>query len=139
MIDAGQVFAISHQGRMVAINLATGQRLWQQEITGSQMPWVTGDTVFVLSGRDTLLALSRKEGRVRWAVTLPGGKSWSGPVLGGGRLLAVSAEGQLLALSPQTGETLHRLSVGGVYYLAPIIANGMVFLLSDDAQLTALR
>ena len=59
----------------------------------------------------TLMALSRRTGGVRWTADLPG-KLWAGPVLGGGRLLAVSSEGQLASVSAQTGEILNTTDVG---------------------------
>src|SRR5213079_2727124 len=35
VIDRGRIFAVSHSGRMVAINLRTGDRVWEQEIASS--------------------------------------------------------------------------------------------------------
>jgi len=64
---------------------------------------------------------------------------WAGPVLGGGRLLAVSSTGELASISAQTGEILNTNKVGDAFFIAPVIANGTVYLLSDDAELIALR
>src|SRR5579862_3571363 len=43
VIDRGRVFAASHSGRMAAIDLRTGDRVWEQEIGSSHSPWVVGD------------------------------------------------------------------------------------------------
>lgn len=138
VIDGKQVFAISNAGRMAAFDLSTGERQWARDISGSQTPWVVGDHVFVIVNGKTLMALSRRTGGVRWSKELPG-KIWAGPVLGGGRLLAVSSDGQLASISAQTGEILNTTKVGDAFYIAPVIANGTVYLLSDDAELIALR
>ncbi|MBK1865956.1 PQQ-like beta-propeller repeat protein [Taklimakanibacter albus] len=138
VIEGGQVFAISNAGRMAAFALQSGDRQWTRDISGSQTPWVAGDHVFVIINGKTLMALSRRTGAVRWSKELPG-KIWAGPVLGGGRLLAVSSDGQLASISAQTGEVLNTIKVGDSFYIAPVIANGTVYLLSDDAQLIALR
>jgi outer membrane protein assembly factor BamB len=138
VIEGGQVFAISNAGRMAAYSLKDGERQWSREISGSQTPWVAGDHVFVIVNGKSLMALSRRTGSVRWTKELPG-KIWAGPVLGGGRLLAVSSDGQLASISAQTGEILNTTKIGDAFYIAPVIANGTVYLLSDDAELIALR
>jgi outer membrane protein assembly factor BamB len=138
VIDGNQVFAISNAGRMAAFALNSGERQWSRDLSGSQTPWVAGDHVFVIVNGKTLMALSRRTGGVRWSRDLPG-KIWAGPVLGGGRLLAVSSDGQLASISAQTGEILNTMKVGDAFYIAPVIANGTVYLLSDDAELIALR
>ncbi|HTN98248.1 MAG TPA: PQQ-binding-like beta-propeller repeat protein [Nordella sp.] len=138
VIDGNQVFAISNAGRMASFTLQSGDRQWTRDLSGSQTPWVAGDHVFVIINGKTLMALSRRTGGVRWSKELPG-KIWAGPVLGGGRLLAVSSDGQLASISAQTGEVLNTTKVGDSFFIAPVIANGTVYLLSDDAQLIALR
>jgi outer membrane protein assembly factor BamB len=138
VIEGGQVFAISNAGRMAAYTLNNGERQWSREISGSQTPWVAGDHVFVIVNGKTLMALPRRTGGVRWTKDLPG-KVWAGQVLGGGRLLAVSSDGQLASISAQTGEILNTIKVGDSFYIAPVIANGTVYLLSDNAELIALR
>ena len=49
VIDRGRVFAVSHSGRMAAIDLRSGDRVWEQQIASSHGPWVVGDYVFVLA------------------------------------------------------------------------------------------
>ena len=71
VIDRGRVFAVSHSGRMAAIDLRTGDRVWEQEIGSSHSPWVAGDYVFVLANDNELVCLTRDEGKVRWVRQLP--------------------------------------------------------------------
>ena len=65
--------------------------------------------------------------------------TWAGPVLAGNKLIAVSNTGLLASFSPQTGELLGTQKLGGKFYIAPVVANGTVYLLSDSADLIALR
>ena len=98
MIDRDRVFAISHSGRMVAIDLRRGDRVWEQEIASSHGPWVAGDYIYVLANDNELVCLTRNEGKVRWVQQLPQYDDpekrkdpilWAGPVLGGDRLIAL--------------------------------------------------
>lgn len=139
VIDRGAVFAIAHSGRMGAFSLDDGRRLWIEDVSGSQTPWVAGDYVFVLAGDTTLAAVSRKDGKARWTTALPGGQVWSGPVMGGGRLIMVSSRGQLAQVSPQTGQIMSQTNLDRPIYIPPVIANNTLYVLADDATLMALR
>lgn len=139
VIADGQVYAIAHSGRLGAFMLKTGEPVWAQEISGTQMPWVAGSYAFVINGNAAMAAVERGNGAVRWTANLPGGGVWSGPVLGGGRLLTVSSTGTLAHVSPQTGEVLATTDLGEEFYIAPVIANRTVYLLADSGKLIALR
>ncbi len=71
VIDGGQVFAIGKGGRMVALELNSGQRQWEQNIAGISTPWVAGEWVFVVTDEAKLIALHRNSGKVRWINQLP--------------------------------------------------------------------
>jgi outer membrane protein assembly factor BamB len=148
VIDRGRVFAVSHSGRMVAIDLRSGDRLWDQEIGGIHGPWVAGDYIFVLSNDNELACLSRNDGKVRWVRRLPSYEDekakedpirWAGPVLGGDRLIVTSSIGDAMAISPYTGDPLGRQEIAAGSYLGPVIAENALYLLTDDATLAAYR
>jgi outer membrane protein assembly factor BamB len=138
VIDGGQVFAISHSGVFAAFDAARGERLWQKELSGTHTPWVSGEYVFLITGRNKLVAVARKSGGVRWIRELPAG-NWSGPVMGGGRLIAASSEGTLAMLSAQTGDLLTSIELGSKVYIDPIIASGTLYVLGDGGDIIALR
>lgn len=138
-IDKGVVFAVSHSGRMVASSLKTGERLWTINVPGIQQPWVAGDTVFVADITGQLLAVSRTDGKTRWTMKLPGGKTWSGPVLAGNRLWLTSDTGKLVGVDAATGKVAQTVELGGATYIAPIVAQGRMYVLTDKARLVALN
>lgn len=148
VIDRGRVFAIGHGGRMAALELATGQRVWEREFAGVHTPWVAGDWVFAMTVDAQLVALTRTDGKIRWVSQLQqfrspkkrsGAISWAGPVLAGGRLFVVSSRGEMVHVSPQTGEVLGTTELSGPAYLPPIVANQMLYVLTDNGTVTAYR
>ena len=48
--DRLQLLIDAKGGRIVALELATGQRLWEQNFAGISTPWVAGDWLFVVTG-----------------------------------------------------------------------------------------
>lgn len=148
VIDRDRVFAISHSGRMVSIDLRTGERVWTRDIAGVQTPWVAGEYVFVVSTDQEVIAISRRDGRIHWLTKLDryedpedkeGPIEWSGPILVSDRLVLVSTTGKAVSLSPYTGEIKGQVELPGKTLIAPIVANGTVYILTDDADLVALR
>ena len=61
----------------------------------------------LLASEDSVLALSPRSGRLRWASHVPGRFS-ARPAWGEGEILIVSAEGELSRLDPATGRLLAR-------------------------------
>jgi outer membrane protein assembly factor BamB len=148
VIDNGRVFAIGQGGRMVAVELITGQRAWEVNVAGISTPWVAGDWVFVVTDRAQLLAVARSSGRIRWLSQLPhyhnerkhsGPIFWRGPVLAGNRLVLASSEGTIVFASPVDGSVQTRLEHRTPISLPPVVAGGMMYILDDEGKLTAWR
>ncbi len=148
VIDRGLVYAISHSGRMVAIDLRSGDRIWERDIEGVETPWVAGDFIFLVTTQAEVICLSRRGGRIRWVTQLQRFEDeedhtdpvrWAGPVLGGDRLILLSSHGRAVAVSPYTGQLLGEIELAEAAVLGPVVAEGTLFILTDDAELIALR
>ncbi|MDP8993937.1 MAG: PQQ-like beta-propeller repeat protein [Pseudomonadota bacterium] len=148
VIDQGRVYAIGQGGRMVALELNTGQRIWELNIAGIATPWVAGEWVFVVTDQAQLLAIARASGRVRWMTQLQryrdvedrrGPITWRGPVLAGNRLVLVNTLGQIAYVSPADGTVQATVDTRTPISLPLVVANNTLYILNDDARLTAWR
>jgi outer membrane protein assembly factor BamB len=148
VIDSGQVIAVGQGGRMVALDILTGQRQWELNIAGIDTPWVAGDWIFVVTDQAKLICVYRQNGHIRWIRQLPqfakakskkGEIDYSGPVLAGNRLIVVSSNGALITADPATGAIQGQTAVGVPVSLDPIVANSMLYVLDDRGRLTAFR
>jgi len=148
VIDRDMAFATSQSGVTVGFNLSTGDRAWTKEFGGIQTPWVAGDYVYLIDNSQRLVCLTRKEGKVRWVHQMPAFGNpdkkrypilWSGPVLVSNRLVVVSSDGYAQALSPYTGQLLGRMDIPDGAYIAPVVANGTLYIYTNGAELVALR
>ena len=138
-IDGGTVYAVSHAGRMVATTQKTGERLWSLTVPSVQAPWVAGDSVFVVDTTGQLMAITRRDGKIQWTTKLPGTNTWSGPVLAGNRLWLTSSKGNLLGVDAATGRVESTQDLGQPIFIAPVVAGGRMFVLTDKAKLIALN
>jgi outer membrane protein assembly factor BamB len=148
VIDRDLVLAVSNSGRTAAIDLRSGARIWESDVGGVEAPWTAGDFVYVLSNDNDLICFVRRDGRVRWVTSLGRYRDeakrrdpllWYGPVLVGDRLIVAGHHGELLAVSPYDGRPLGRLEIPSGTSVAPIVADRTVYVLTDRAQLLALR
>jgi outer membrane protein assembly factor BamB len=148
VIDRDLVFAINLAGRMVAIDQRSGARIWQQELGALDMPWVAGDTLYLITTRNELVALSRDTGQARWVTQLaewenPGRRRdpirWTGPVLAGGRLIVAGTNEDVLEISPADGSILKTWDAGDSVQISPVVAGETLLLLDDDGTLSAYR
>ncbi len=148
VVDGNQVFAVGKGGRMVALELNSGQRIWEQNVAGITTPWVVGDWVFVVTDEAKVVAMARATGKVRWINQLPrwdnpkGKKGliyYSGPILAGDRLILTGSNGVLVNINPDNGSFQSQTNVGAGVSLPPVVAGNTLYVLDDKGRLIAYR
>ncbi len=146
VVADGLLYVPGSAGLFAAFQLESGRRVWDQPLSSLNTPWVVSDNIFVLTTDSALVALNRADGRVRWVQQLPAYEdedkktayTWNGPVLAGGRLLVAGAHGHMLEISPKDGSVIDTVEIPEGVYAAPVVAGGVLYLVSQDATLHAL-
>ena len=146
--DGGLVFAASQSGRTAAFAVRSGLLLWELPVSGIEMPWVAGDSVFIVTLDGRLYAIRRNDGAIRWVAELPGAlpigavaaediPRYVGPVVAAGKVIIVAEDGNILLFNADTGAFEDEADVGGRIVSAPQLAAGMMFVLDNNGTLTA--
>jgi len=158
VIYQGDVFAVSHSGVFAATDLRTGQARWSLPVVGITSPLPAGDVVYVVAVDGKLICASRESGQIYWvhdmnegyvpkkkgglwgigAHTIPK-PLWSNPILSNSRLIMVSSAGQLAAVNAKTGAVERKVELGAPALIGPIAAGAMIYVVTDNGQLIALR
>ena len=144
------VYTGSHSGRLVALRLGDGTRLWTANEGPLNPIWPAGGSLFLISDRNELLRLSAEDGRRLWGRPLPFFTSsrprrqseivaHHGPVLAGGRLVVASNDGKLRFFDPETGAPLGARDLPGGATTNPAVAGGTLYVVSTKGQLLAYR
>ena len=148
VIDNGVVYAVGQGGRMVALDLFSGQRIWELNFGGIATPWVAGDWLFAVNDRAQLIAVSRANGKIRWINQLPryekmksksGLITYVGPVLAGERLIVAGSNGALINVDPVTGSFQSQVGVKDGISFQPVVADNTLYILTDSGRLIAYR
>ncbi|WP_425409192.1 PQQ-binding-like beta-propeller repeat protein [Hyphococcus sp.] len=148
VIDRGLVYVVSHGGRFSAIDIRSGEPVWESEIASLQMPWVAGDFIYLVSIDSELICVNRNDGAIVWISQLrryenekklKGRIAWAGPVLAGDHLVLVSTEGEIAKVNPQDGEVVSTTEFDDGSVVAPIVAGEKLFILTVEGKLIAMR
>ncbi len=148
VIDGGRVYAVGQGGRMVALELSTGQRLWEQNFAGISTPWIAGEWLFVVTDDARLVCLSRSNGKARWIAQLKRFQNekkrsdaitWFGPILAGNRLVLTNSRGEINFVSPTDGTVSSTIETKTPFSLPPIVANSTLYTLDQKGKVTAYR
>jgi len=129
---------------------ASPSRVWNMSIQGStpqarlaSAPVVADGKLYVIDANARVFALDAKTGRQIWRTELPAegnGRSLFGGGVSvvGDRVFASTGVGDVIALNAADGATVWKKRPGGPLRGAPTLANGHVYVMSQDNQLFAL-
>ena len=95
VISGDIVFAAGSNNLLVAIDLRSGQRIWEREIGSGNQPWLAGKYLFLLANDARLMAIQADSGKIVWDTKIPAGNdvsdqvgvTYAGPLLINNRLL----------------------------------------------------
>ena len=148
IIDRGRVYALGQGGRMAAYELTSGQRIWELNLAGISTPAIAGDWIFTLTDDAKLLCIARTSGKVRWMTQLARFKNetkrknaiyWTGPVLAGDRLWFANSNGQVYSAASGDGSIALLAELKSPVTLAPVVANGTLYVLDDSGKISSFR
>jgi outer membrane protein assembly factor BamB len=102
----GRVYVGGFDGTFYALDLATGEVLWQQKTGGAIVGGaaLADSTVYVGSSDNKLYAFDAASGASRWPAFEAQGDIWSTPVVDQGTVYVTSMDKRLYALDAATGQ-----------------------------------
>jgi len=148
VISNGIVIASGHEGRTIALDINTGYRLWEKNISSVETPWLAGDTLYIIDSNKKLMTLDINTGNVLWYKDLSiyekNNKKakfikYNGPLVANHKVIILSSDGKLIILDAKNGKDLNIYDINKNFYITPIIVDDVIYLLSDDANLIALH
>ena len=148
--DGGLVFVVTISGRFVSFNAGTGRGIWELPLASNQMPWLAGQSIYIITTRGRVYALRRRDGALRWVQELPGAIPFDetisddpvhylGPIVANNQLLLASQSGRIYALNARTGEIEGTVSVANSLSVAPIVNNGRLIVFDDSGRVSVYQ
>lgn len=147
VIDGDVVYAVGHNNIMTAIDLRSGNRIWEKEIGGLNQPWIAGKYLYVLTNDFNLVAMEKENGKIIWNTTIPvsideddrAGLFARGPILTNNRLIVSTSNGYVFAVSPYDGKIIGYITLSDGVEISPIVADGITIFTTNDADIVAYK
>ncbi|MGH1357020.1 MAG: PQQ-binding-like beta-propeller repeat protein [Thalassovita sp.] len=150
VIDGKTVYVGSNAGRMVALDLDTGERKWTAREGAIGAMWPVGGSVFAINLENQLMRLSARDGSRVWAVQLPNYVKFTqrkaseiyanyGPVVAGGRVIVASNDGQMRFFDPKDGNQVYAVEVPDGATTSAVVAGRTLYVVSSKGELHAFR
>jgi outer membrane protein assembly factor BamB len=150
VVDGTRAYVGNQSGRIVAVSVGNGERIWTAQEGAAGPVWPAGDSVFVVTDRNELLRLSKEDGSRIWGVDLPNFVkarprrqaaifAHFGPIVAGGRVILASSDGFLRSFDPTNGALLYSTEIPGGAATSPAFAGGTLYVVNARGQLLAYR
>ena len=125
-LAGNELYAASYQGRVVAIDAASGRKLWQQDVSSFSGVSQGFGNIYVADEDGTLTAYLRNGQGVRWTQTALGYRELSRPTPVSSYVAVGDFEGYVHLLSQVDGEFVGRVKVDGDGVRADMLSDGNI-------------
>ena len=141
----GKVFLADVDGNLLALDAATGKRVWDRRLPGhlESSPMAVGGTLYLGTDAAKILAVRASDGKVLWQFSAPGAIKAS-PSFHRGRIFVADYESGVFCLDAGSGKPIWRTNTSkvppfgeGGFYSSPAIAFGRVYAGRDDGTVYA--
>ncbi len=140
LVADGVVYAVTYQGRIAALDLFSGNVIWQRDMSSYAGLGLQDEIIYVTDTDSYVWALDRRNSASLWRQDKLKNRQLTAP-LGIGRYVVVGDfEGYVHWLSREDGRMLARVRVDGNGILAPPVAyRDIVLIYGKGGTLTALQ
>lgn len=148
IVENGVAYAISNSNLMVALDMRTGDKLWEKEIGSMQNMLLVGDYLFTISNQNILYAVDKNTGEMMWSVDV---HSYiadededkhiyaAAPLMLNGNILLAFSNGVVLRVNASQGVVSAKTNLGVDISNGLIAAAERVIAVSDDADVIVFK
>ncbi len=142
LLHKGRVFVVTSSGRVVALDYATGNTLFEFDGYQINKPlWAVSDSIFAVTKYGQLLSFSASTGKLAWQVDLDNPEEiddekilFSGAVMANGLLYIADNQKYLRAYYPENGNLASKTGIPSGVIHQPIVVSGKIFLIKSSGD-----
>lgn len=148
VIEGDVVYVISHGGTMVANNLTTGERLWQQNIGGALDFTINGNFIFLVDHLGNLMAIDKKGGCQKWKKNLNDFVKekkkedivlFTSPIFVNNQLVLANSKGNLYFINAKDGSLISTINIEAPVTQSPIVTSKTLYIWDNKARLSSYK
>ncbi len=150
IIQEGIIYAVSNSNIMAALDIRSGDKLWEKEIGSMQNMLMAGDYLFVLSNKNVLYAVEKYSGKTMWQTNIlshlyENGDSdnttinTTAPLMINGDVLLAFSNGMILKIDATTGAVRAKTNLEIDISNGLIAVQERIIAVSDDADVIVFK
>ena len=150
IVESGVIYAISNSDSMLALDMRTGDKLWEKEIGSVQNLLLAGDYLFVISNKNILYAVEKFSGDIIWSADVraylhdedDNSKSLvyaAAPLMLNSNILLAFSNGKVLKIDAYNGSVIAKTNLNIDISNGLIAAQERVIAVSDDADVIVFK
>jgi outer membrane protein assembly factor BamB len=144
LVSGGNVYVISYDGTLAAVELRTGRVIWKREYKSFRRMSLSGSTLYLVDVNSNVYALDSRNGVELWSQGALKQRLLTGVTPVGNYLVAGDKFGYLHWFDQTDGKIVAQLEVGnddedeGIYY-APVVDGDILYTQTRDGKLVAIK
>lgn len=140
VLESDRLYVASFQGRVVAIDLASGRMLWAEEASSISGVGVGFGNVYLAAADSQVIAYNANDGREVWREDSLLYRDINSPVTVGSYLAFTDFEGYLHLMAQSDGRFVGRRRVDSGGVRAPLVSEGgRLYAMGNGGSLTAME
>ena len=140
LTEQGLVYAGSYQGRLTAMVMADGRRVWSEPLSSFRSLTHNSSQIFAVDDEGSVIAFDKRSGTELWKQAELYYRQVGTPAVIDGVVAVGDFEGYVHLLAPEDGRFVGRYRVDSSALLAPPLSiDGVLYTLSDGGRLSALQ
>jgi len=140
VVDRGDLFAGTYQGRLTGLSLGNGQIAWARDISVIGGIAVDASKVYATDAQGQLWAVDRSNGASVWRLDALAGVALSAPVRSDHYVIVAGDDGHVYWVDPADGQLQAQYKVSNAQITAaPLVIGDRVYVLDLRGRLKALQ
>jgi outer membrane protein assembly factor BamB len=144
IIFGGNIYTISYDGTLAAVELRSGRVVWKREYSSYQSIALKGNALFVVDNNSNIYAIDRRNGVELWSQGRLKGRNLTGAAPMADYVVVGDQFGFLHWLDQQEGTLVARYQLGGddedeAIFSTPVVANETLYATTRDGVIAAVK
>lgn len=133
------VYVITYQGKLAAVNVTTGDLLWERDLSSYQNMAHDSRHLFVTDNDYNLWAIDRFSGATAWKQASLAERYITGPAVLGSTVIVADRAGYLHYLSASNGHLVDRTQLSGKIYQGPLSLGNKLLVTTNKGKMLVLN
>lgn len=134
-----KVYVITYQGKLAAVNVHSGDLVWEREISSYQNMAYDQQHLYITDNAHELWAIDLESGATTWKQAALATRYITGPAVVNNQVVVADRGGYMHFVSPQDGKLLNRLQVAGKYYQSPLAMGQSLLVSAHNGKIATLH